>query len=155
MKYIKTVISKNAPQVSDGLWAQPVSGGFVLYLLSGGRWVPLKSTDEAGTNTLNDDEAYKAVRTVVEGTSDGTVKVDGTNVSVHGLGSSAYKDTAFFVGSGTIKASDDTIKGAKKYADNVVTTAVTTLTGTADDEATDLTLNGLKKYIDAQIQLLG
>ena len=161
MKYIKTVISKDAPQVSDGLWAQPVSGGFILYLLSGGRWVPLKSTDEAGTNTLNDDEAYKAVRTVEEGTSDGTVKVDGTNVSVHGLGSSAYKDTTFFVGSGTANASDDTIKGAKKYADSLAsnydaagsaTAAKNDLIGDEDlDDEDDMTLYGLKAYVRAYV----
>jgi hypothetical protein len=137
MKFIKTVISKDAPQVSDGLWAQPVSGGFVLYLLSGGRWVPLKSVDEAGTNKLNDDEAYKAVRTVEEGTNDGTVKVDGTNVKVHGLGNAAYANTTAFDAAGSAAA------------------AITTLIGSDSDEDTALTLNGLKKYIDAQIQALG
>ena len=138
MKFIKTVISKDAPQVSDGLWAQPVSGGFILYLLSGGRWVPLKSVDEAGTNKLNDDEAYKAVRTVKEGTTNGTVKVDGTNVSVHGLGNAAYANTTAFDAAGTAEtaagqvyneiigddsdaSSNNTIKGLRNYIDSIDT----------------------------------
>ena len=41
-------------------------------------------------------KADSAVQNVEEGTTNGTIKVDGTNVPVHGLGSAAYKaDTAF------------------------------------------------------------
>lgn len=170
MKYIKTVISKEAPTVSDGLWAQPVSGGFILYLLSGGRWVPLKSTDEAGTNTLNDDEAYKAVRTVEEGTSDGTIKVDGTNVSVHNLKSAAYKQDSEFdaagaasavLGTSNDAASAATVYGVKAYADSLAsnydaagsaTAAKNDLIGDEElDDEDDMTLYGLKAYVRAYV----
>ena len=37
--------------------------------------------------------ADSAVKTVAEGTTNGTIAVDGTNVAVHGLGSAAYTDS--------------------------------------------------------------
>ena len=55
MRYYSVVISKDAPSVKDALWAQPVSGGFVLYLLDAGVWQPLKVVDDNDTAVLSDD----------------------------------------------------------------------------------------------------
>ena len=126
MKIIQTIISKDAPNVSDGLWAQPVSGGFVLYLLAGGKWVPLKSIDDADTAKLNDDASYKAVREIKTGSSNGQITVDGKGVEVKGLDSAAYSKTSDFDAAGAAAA----------------------VLGTADDTKEQMTLYGLKAYID-------
>lgn len=83
---------------------------------------------------------------VAEGTANGTVKVNGTDVAVHGLGSAAYENASAFdesgaaatakqeaidtvVGTSADTSSSNTVAGAKKYADEKVATAVTGATG--------------------------
>lgn len=84
--------------------------------------------------------------TCVEGTENGTVKFNGVDVAVHGLGSAAFTnadayDTAgaadgvktALIGAAGDASSKDTIKGAKKYADEQVKPVgdkVNTLIGT-------------------------
>ena len=89
------------------------------------------------------DAIDTGVMSVVEGSSNGTISVDGSDVNVHGLGSAAYQNTSAFDASGaaaTAKsevigtsgdaASASTIYGAKAYAD-----AATEGIATADIEA--------------------
>ena len=71
--------------------------------------------------------------TLTEGTANGTVAFNGTNVAVHGLGSAAYTESSAY----------DTAGAAAGVQ--------TALTGTAEDTASDLTLNGLKKYVDQEV----
>lgn len=72
-------------------------------------------------------------QTLVEGTANGTVKFDGTDVKVHGLGSAAYAETTAFdaagaaataksevIGTNEDLSSADTIKAAKKYTDEKI-----------------------------------
>jgi hypothetical protein len=68
-------------------------------------------------------KADSAVQSIVEGTTAGTIAVDGTDVKVHGLGSAAYAATTDFDASGAASAvlgSDDdaatanTVKGNRK-----------------------------------------
>ena len=47
------------------------------------------------------DKAGTAVQSVVEGSANGTVSVDGTDVAVHGLGSAAYTDASAYDAAGT------------------------------------------------------
>ena len=42
------------------------------------------------------DKADSAVQTIAEGTANGTVKVDGTDVAVHGLGSAAFTEASAY-----------------------------------------------------------
>ena len=71
--------------------------------------------------------------TLTEGTDNGTVAFNGTDVAVHGLGSAAYTATTAYDAAGTAAG------------------VQTALTGTAEDTASDLTLNGIKKYVDQEV----
>ena len=71
--------------------------------------------------------------TLTEGTANGTVAFNGTDVTVHGLGSAAYTESSAY-----------DVAGAAAGVQ-------TALTGTAEDTASDLTLNGLKKYVDQEV----
>ena len=71
--------------------------------------------------------------TLTEGTANGTVAFNGTNVAVHGLGSAAYTNSTAYDAAGAAAG------------------VQTALTGTAEDTASDLTLNGLKKYVDQEV----
>lgn len=91
--------------------------------------------------------------TLAEGTANGTVKFNGTDVNVHGLRSAAYKDEDYFdlkdaaknvLGSDQDTAEEKTVYGAfaaiKDVKDNVI--------GTKPTEATSTTVYG---YIDEAI----
>lgn len=89
------------------------------------------------------DLADSAVQSVAEGATNGTIDVDGTEVSVHGLGSAAYTASTAYdasgaaataktevIGTSADTATSDTIYGAKAYAD-----AATASIATADIQA--------------------
>ena len=71
--------------------------------------------------------------TLTEGTANGTVAFNGTDVAVHGLKSAAYAEASAFDAAGAAAG------------------VQTALTGTAEDTASDLTLNGIKKYVDQEV----
>ena len=78
-----------------------------------------------------------AVTSVTEGSTNGTVKVNGTDVAVHGLGSAAYEDTTAFDEAGAAaSAKTEVIGGAttdgdtlKKLEDRIVALGDNPLTG--------------------------
>ena len=53
--------------------------------------------------------ADSAVQSVAEGSTDGTVAVDGTDVAVHGLGSAAFADTTDFEAAGAVSTAMATL----------------------------------------------
>lgn len=63
-------------------------------------------------------KADTAIQEVKEGTANGTILVDSTPVSVHGLGSAAYADEGDFDISG---AASTALDSAKNYTDNALT----------------------------------
>lgn len=77
-------------------------------------------------------KADSAVQTVVAGNTNGTIKVDGTEIAVAGL-----QDAAF----ATVKSINDTAQG-------YVNTAKQTLEGTETDTDESATIKGAKKYAD-------
>lgn len=89
------------------------------------------------------DAADSAVQSVVEGSTNGTIAVDGTDVAVHGLGSAAYTASTAYdaagaaaavLGSNTDLASAATVYGVKQYASDVYT-AIQSLTNAEIDAA--------------------
>lgn len=62
--------------------------------------------------------ADSAVQSVVEGTTNGTITVDGVAVAVHGLSDAAFKPATEFDAAG---AADQALEDAKDYADGLMT----------------------------------
>ena len=100
------------------------------------------------------DLADSAVQSVVEGSANGTISVDGTNVAVHGLGTAAYAATADFdaagaadavLGSNADDATANTVYGAKA--------AASAAQGTADQAVLDAA--AAQSDVDALEALVG
>lgn len=90
-----------------------------------------KAKLEAGVQTsLNKADSALQKTDIVTGSANGTISVGGSDVSVHGLGTAAYKAVSDFDAAGA--------------ADNVKTTLI----GTDDDASTVNTIKGAKKYAD-------
>ena len=102
-----------------------------------GRTVQLFKKDKGGAFGTTPDSTFnlpdETIHTLVEGDTNGTVKYDGTNVKVHGLGSAAYEDRTFL---------DAKIDEAKK-AGTDAQTAVNTLSGKVGTVPADKTVIGL------------
>ena len=75
----------------------------------------------------------ETAHTLVEGTANGTVKFDGTDVPVHGLKSAAYQESSAFDAAGA------------------AATVKTEIVGADEDASTANTIKGTKKYVDEQI----
>lgn len=83
-----------------------------------GRKYTLSYQELGGEWTAQDTfEIPETVYTLVEGTANGTVKFNGADVAVHGLGSAAYKDEDAFDASGSAAQA---LADAKAYADSKV-----------------------------------
>lgn len=141
----------------------------------------LQSRPKSGGEWTDVGSPITITYTLVEGTANGTVKFNGTDVKVHGLGSAAYTDSTAYDSAGAADAvktavigttgdaaTANTIYGAKKYADDKDTAlrtsletkistdigaAKTELIGTGD--ATSTTIKGAvdeaNTYTDEQI----
>lgn len=114
-----------------------------------GRTVQLFKKNKGGAFETTPDSTFElpaeTSHTLVEGTTNGTVKYDGTDVKVHGLGSAAYEDRTFL---------DAKIAEAKK-AGTDAQTAVNTLSdkvGTVSEGQTVISLiaDAKKAGTDAQ-----
>lgn len=93
--------------------------------------------------------------TITEGTANGTIKVNGTNVAVHGLGSAAYTDSTKYDASGTAERMITGISGSTvsmpsaNYGIEVTTTqSAGKVTGiTVDDSALKNAITGITNDI--------
>lgn len=74
-----------------------------------------KLSDEVNASLAKADSA---VQSIVEGSTNGTVSVDGTNVSVHGLGSAAYTNSTAYDAAGSAATAQS---NAEAYTDTALT----------------------------------
>lgn len=104
--------------------------------------------------------AASAVKTIAEGSTDGTIKVDGTDVAVHGLGSAAFTASTDYISSaaGSVKTAniDDgqvtkaklaqTVQDSLDAADSALQAADIAegaTNGTISVDGTDVSVHGL------------
>lgn len=127
---------------------------------------PIKEIKVNGSALTPDTD--KAVDiTIAESTVNGKIKVNGTDVPIHGLKSAAFEETSAFEQAGAVNVAKealigteqdaktaDTIYGAKKYAEDVASTAMAIVVGQTADAATADTVRGSKKYTDNAVNTL-
>ena len=101
------------------------------------------------------DSALQAAN-IAEGSTNGTIAVKGTDITVHGLGSAAYTASTAYdeagaaatvksevIGASTDAASANTIYGAKKYADDAIATASSSYATAAQGAKADTAIQGI------------
>lgn len=79
-------------------------------------------------------KADSAVQTVITGTTNGTIKVDGTDVAVKGLGSAAYTESTAYATSAQGGKADSALQSVSKGTDGTYVT--TTVTSKSDNTQT-------------------
>ena len=108
------------------------------------------------------DAADTAVQSVVEGDTNGTIKVDGSTVAVHGLDTAAYQPASAFdaagaadavLGESTDGASANTVYGAKAAAASAQSAADAANQAIANLDVTDTAVAG--QYVSAVSQTDG
>lgn len=77
--------------------------------------VTLAKLEQSVQNSLA--KADSAVQSIVEGATNGTISVDGKEVSVHGLGSAAYTDSTAYDAHGSAATAES---NAKSYTDKEI-----------------------------------
>lgn len=95
----------------------------------GGQYV--SSVSEANGKITVTRAPLPAAATLVEGTANGTVKFNGTDVKVHGLGTAAFAATTAFDAAGAATTAE---ANAKKYADGLAGNYATAGQGTKADQ---------------------
>lgn len=101
----------------------------------------VSSVSEANGKITVTRAPLPAAATLVEGTANGTVKFNGTDVKVHGLGTAAFAATTAFDAAGAATTAET---NAKKYADGLAGNYATAAQGTkADQVFAALTWGGL------------
>lgn len=106
---------------------------------------------------LTPDGNKKVNVTIAEGSTNGSIAVNGTDVDVHGLGSAAYTESSAYdaagaaadvLGTNADDADDNTVYGAKAYAD---AKKVEVIGDASTDSASSNTIAGAKKYADSLV----
>lgn len=90
--------------------------------------------DKAYATAAQGAKADSAVQTVVTGTTNGTIKVDGTDVAVKGLGSAAYTASTAYATAAQGTKADNALQSVSKGTDG--TYVITTVSNKANNTQT-------------------
>lgn len=123
-----------AGTAADGKIATAIGALDVTDAAVGGQYV--SSVSEKDGKITVTRAALPAAATLVEGTENGTVKFNGEDVKVHGLGTAAFAaSTAFDTAGAASAAQAEAIKQAKAYADGLASNYATAEQGGKADTA--------------------
>ena len=123
-----------AGTAADGKIAAAIGALDVTDAAVGGQYV--SSVSEKDGKITVTRAALPAAATLVEGTENGTVKFNGEDVKVHGLGTAAFAaSTAFDTAGAASTAQTEAIKQAKAYADGLAPNYATAVQGGKADTA--------------------
>lgn len=122
-----------AGTAADGKIAAAIGALDVADAAVGGQYV--SSVSEKDGKITVTRAPLPAAATLVEGTENGTVKFNGTDVKVHGLGTAAFAaSTAFDTAGAASAAQAEAIKQAKAYADGLAPNYATSAQGSKADQ---------------------
>jgi hypothetical protein len=103
-----------------------VDGGITTAKIADGAVTKAKLDSDIQTSL---GKADTAVQTIVPGDNNGTIKVDGNEVAVKGLGSAAYAETTAFAASTILDVLDANLKAAEVENASAATDSVNVVTG--------------------------
>ena len=130
----KTEAIAAAGTAADGKIAAAIGALDVTDAAVGGQYV--SSVSEKDGKITVTRAVLPAAATLVEGTENGTVKFNGEDVKVHGLGTAAFAaSTAFDTAGAASAAQAEAIKQAKAYADGLAPNYATAVQGGKADTA--------------------
>lgn len=130
----KTEAIAAAGTAADGKIAEAIGALDVTDAAVGGQYVSSVSEEDGKIKVTR--APLPAAATLVEGTENGTVKFNGTDVKVHGLGSAAFVETTAFDTKGSAAAAQTAaIDQAKAYANSLAKNYATAAQGAKADTA--------------------
>lgn len=133
---------KEFGKISDGT---EVSGELVVYSATKAEdTLVIKASDNTGEvmNVTASAAGFEVSLTAAEGSTNGTIALNGNDVAVHGLGSAAYADTTDFDAAGDADAAE---AAAKAYADAITVNGQSQTSQAITIDGSDIDLTGYAK----------
>ena len=129
-------------KISDGTEA---GGQLVVYSATKAEdTLVIKASSETGEvmNVTASANGFQIKLVAAEGSTNGTIALNGTDVAVHGLGSAAFENTTAFDAAG---AADNAETAAKGYADDITVNGVSQVNQAITIDGDDIDLTGYTK----------
>jgi hypothetical protein len=141
-KLAEVYARKEFGKISDGT---EVSGELVVYSATKAEdTLVIKASDSANEvmSVTASAAGFQVSLTAAEGSTNGTIALNGNDVAVHGLGSAAYADTTDFDAAGDADAAE---AAAKAYADAITVNGQSQTSQAITIDGSDIDLTGYAK----------
>lgn len=138
-KLAEVYARKEFGKISDGT---EVSGELVVYSATKAEdTLVIKASSSIGEvmDVTASANGFEISLVAAEGSTDGTIALNGNNVAVHGLGSAAFEDTTAFDAAGD---ADDAEAAAKAYADDITVNSKSQINQAITIDGSDVDLTG-------------